>query len=404
MEFKYVGSTAEGGMVNGVVEADTEMAAEEILWRSGLTIIDLKRRLKLPPLHEMLPSLFGVKRRDVIQFSRNLASLLDAGIPILRALTIQSRFGSTGFRAVLHDVIRKVEEGTRFSEACAEYPKIFPNFYVYLLKTGEEVGNLSQVLKELATHMERDEATGKKIKGSLAYPAFVMLLAVGAVLIMLTFVVPAITSMFKEFGSAKLPPMTRALLAIANFFSAYGMYIIAVLVVLVIVVVLYTKTQSGKKNKDRFILKIPVIGNAILKGGLARFNRNMGMLVGGGVSLFEALKLASETTDNLVLAESVANVRSNVGDGKLFSQAIAADPIFPSLMSEMIGVGEESGSLENHLLKIATYYEEESQTAIARVTGMLTPALTIGVGLMVGLIAVTLFSSIYSLAGAIPQT
>jgi type IV pilus assembly protein PilC len=403
MEFKYIASTTEGGLINGVVEADSEMTAEEILWKSGLTIIDLKKSIKIPPLHEMLPSLFGVKRRDVIVFSRNLASLLDAGIPILRALTIQSRFGRASFRAVLREVIKDLEKGTRFSEACAKYPKVFPNFYVYLLRTGEEVGNLSEVLKDIATHMERDEATAKKVKGSLAYPGFVMLLAVGAIFIMLTFVVPAITSMFKEFGS-KLPPLTRGLIAVGNFFSGNFMYMVLGVVVIAIIFVVYTKTPSGKKNRDRFILKIPVIGTAILKGGLARFTRNMGMLVGAGVSLFDALKLASETTDNIVLAEAVANVRSGVGDGKLFSQAVAADPIFPGLMAEMIGVGEESGSLESHLLKVSAFYEDEAERAIAQVTGMLTPALTIGVGAMIGLIAVTMFSSIYSLVGALPNT
>jgi len=403
MDFKYTASTAEGGLINGVVEAESETTAEEILWKSGLTIIDLKKSIKIPSLYQMLPSLFGVKKHDVILFSRNLASLLEAGIPILRALTIQGRFGRPSFRAVLHEVMKELERGTRFSEACAKYPKVFPNFYVYLLRTGEEVGNLSQVLKDVATHMERDEATAKKIKGSLAYPAFVMLLAVGAVVIMLTFVVPAITSMFKEFGS-KLPPMTRGLIAVGDFFSANFMYMILAVVLIAISGMLYIRTPSGKKNKDRLILKIPVIGGATLKGGLARFTRNMGMLVAAGVSLFEALKLASETTDNLVLAEAVAKVRSNVGDGKLFSQAIASDPIFPGLMSEMIGVGEESGNLESHLIKVSAFYEEESNAAIARVTGMLTPALTIGVGLMIGLIAVTLFSSIYSLVGALPAS
>jgi type IV pilus assembly protein PilC len=402
MEYKYVASTAEGGRINGVVEADSETTAEQILWNSGFIIIDLNRRLKLPPLHEMLPSVFGVKKHDVIAFSRNLASLLDAGIPIFRALTIQSRFGRASFRGVLREVLKELERGTRFSEACAKYPKVFPNFYVYLLKTGEEVGNLSQVLKEIAIHMERDEATRKKIKGSLAYPAFVMLLAVGAIFIMLTFVVPALTTMFKEFGS-DLPPLTRGVVAVGDFFSANGMYMILGVVVIVVLAVLYTRTPSGKKNKDRFILKMPVIGGAMLKAGLARFTRNMGMLVAAGVSMFEALKLASETTDNLVLGEAVANVRSGVGDGKLLSQAIASDPIFPGLMSEMIGVGEESGSLETNLIKVAAFYEEESEAAIGRVTGMLTPALTIGVGLMVGLVAVTLFSSIYSLAGALPS-
>ena len=403
MEFKYTASAADGSPVNGVVEADSETTAEDILWKSGLTIIDLKKRRQLPPVYEMLPSLFGVKQRDVIVFSRNLASLLDAGIPIFRALTIQSRFGKASFRAVLREIIKDLEKGTRLSEACAKYPKIFPNFYVYLLKTGEEVGNLSQVLKDIATHMERDEATARKVKGSLAYPSFVMLLAIGAIVVMLTFVVPAITSMFKSFGS-KLPPMTRGLIAVGNFFSGNFIWMILGVVVIVILYVLYTRTKSGKKARDRLILKIPVIGGATLKGNLARFTRNMGMLVGGGVSLFDALKLSSETTDNLVLAEAVAKVRSEVSDGKLFSQAVASEPIFPMLMSEMIGVGEESGSLESHLLKVAGYYEEEAERAITQVTGMLTPALTIGVGIIIGLIAVTLFSSIYSMVGALPQT
>jgi len=403
MEFKYVACTAEGGLIKGVVEADSETVAEEILWRSGLIIVDLKRRLKLPPLHEMLPSVFGVKRHDVIIFSRNLSSLLDAGIPIMRALAIQSRFGRASFRAVLREVIKDLERGMRFSEACAKYPKVFPNFFVFLLRTGEEVGNLSQVMKDVAGYMERDEATVKKVRGSLAYPSFVLLLAVGAIFIMLTFVVPALTSMFKEFGS-QLPPLTRAIISVGDFFSANFMYMILGVVVIVIAAVLYTRTSSGKMNKDRFILKIPVIGGAVLKGGLARFTRNMGMLVGSGVSMFDALKLASETTDNLVLSESVAEVRSGVGDGKLLSQAIAADPVFPSLMAEMIGVGEESGSLETHLMKVSTFYEEEAERAIASVTGMLTPALTIGVGVIIALVAVTMFSSIYSLAGALPQT
>ena len=154
MEFKYTASTAEGSVINGVVDAETETTAEDILWKSGLIIIDLKKRIKIPSPHEMLPSLFGVKKHDVIVFSRNLASLLDAGIPIFRALTIQGRFGRPSFRAVLREVIKELERGTRFSEACAKYPKVFPNFFVYLIKTVEEVCKLSQVLKDIAGHME----------------------------------------------------------------------------------------------------------------------------------------------------------------------------------------------------------------------------------------------------------
>lgn len=402
MEFKYRANTAEGSLINGVVEADSELIAEDILWRSGLTVIDLKKDLHMPPLHEMFPSLFGVKRRDVIQFSRNLASLLDAGIPILRALTIQSRFGRRSFRAVLKDVIKELEKGSRLSDACAKYSAVFPAFYVYLLKTGEEVGNLSQVLKDVAGYMERDEATKSKIKKSLAYPSFVIVLAVGAIIVMLTFVVPALTSMYKEFGS-DLPFMTRALIAVGDFFSANILYIIGGIVLLGVSFVAYTKTARGRRFKDAVTLKIPIIGTAVLKGNLARFTRNIGMLVGAGVTLFEALKLTSETTDNIIIGEALSNVRTKVNDGRLFSQALASEPIFPELMPEMVGVGEESGSLEGHLMKVSGFYEEEAERAIAQVTSTLTPALTLGVGAIIGLIAVTIFTSIYSLVDVLPE-
>lgn len=402
MEFKYTAATADGGAVSGVLFADNEYGAEQTLWDSGLTIINLKKRIKMPELHQMLPSLFGVKRRDVIQFSRNMASLLEAGIPILRALTIQTRFGKRAFRDVLKEVISDLEKGSRFSEACSKHPSVFPPFYVYLMRTGEEVGNLSQVLQDTSGHMERDEATASKVKRSLAYPTFVLLLAVGAIVVMMTFVVPALTMMFDEFN-ADLPAMTRMLITVSDFFQANFLYMVLAVVVLGVGGYLYNKTEQGTRRKDALILRIPIIGQAVLKGGLARFCRNMSMLVGAGVSLFDALKLTSETTDNTVIRESVTNVRSRVGDGKLFSQAVIADPLFPSLMGEMIGVGEEAGSLEGQLSKVAVFYEEEAERAISQVTSTLTPALTIGVGLVIGLVAVTIFSSIYSMVDVLPE-
>ncbi len=402
MEFKYVAATAEGSAVSGVLAAENEANAEQILWDSGLTIVDLKKQVKMPALHEALPSVFGVKRRDVIQFSRNMASLLEAGIPILRALTIQTRFGKRAFRAVLKEVISDLEKGSRLSEACSKHPSVFPPFYVYLMRTGEEVGNLSQVLKDTATHMERDEATASKVKRSLAYPSFVLVLAVGAIVVMMTFVVPALTSMFEEFGS-DLPAMTRGLIAVSDFFEANFLYMLLIVIVLGFGGYFYGRTEDGRRRKDAIILKIPVIGQAVLKGGLARFCRNMSMLVGAGVSLFDALKLTCETTDNSVIRESVANVRSRVGDGQLFSQAVQVDPLFPTLMGEMIAVGEEAGSLEGQLSKVAGFYDEEAERAISQVTSTLTPMLTIGVGLIIGLIAVTIFSSIYSMVDVLPE-
>ncbi len=402
MEFKYSAAAVDGSVVSGVLVAETEDNAERILWDLGLTIIDLRKRLKLPALHEAVPSMFGVKRRDVIDFSRNLASLLEAGIPIMRALAIQARIGKRALRSVLREVIADLEKGSSLSEACAKHPLVFPSFYVYLLMTGERVGNLSQVLKDVAFYMERDDAIKSKIKRSLAYPSFVLLLAVGAVFVMIAFVVPALTSLVRELGT-DLPLMTKILIAVSDFFEANALYMIIGVVGIGVVGFLYTKTQGGKRRKDAWVMKIPIVGQAILKGGLARFCRNMSMLVGAGVTLLDALKLTSETTDNIVIAEAIAGARARMADGQLFSEAVTADSFYPVLMAEMVGIGEESGSLEEQLTKVSVYYEAEADRAIETVTGMLTPALTVGVGLLIGLIAVTIFGSIYQTIGSMPE-
>jgi type II secretory pathway component PulF len=402
MEFRYTAATAQGGSVAGILEADSEENAERLLWDNGFTIVQLKPTLKLPALHELLPSVLGIKRRHVINFSTGLASLLEAGIPIIRALKIQSRFGNRAFREVLEGVTADVEGGSSLSAACATYPAVFPLFYVHLLRTGEQVGNLAGVLEEVAAHMEREEEIRAKVRRSLAYPAFVILLAIAAVVVLMAFVVPALTMIFEEFN-AELPAMTRGLIAVSDFFEANIYYMIIAVAVIAISGFLYIRTPGGKRRKDVLLLKIPVIGNALLKTALARFTRSMSMLVGAGVTLVDALQLTSATTDNTVLAESVTNVRTGVGDGLAFSEAVAVDRTFPELMGEMIAVGEESGSLEEQLQKVSGFYQKEAEQALSMVTGMLTPALTIFVGVIIGLIAVTIFSSIYSMAGVLPD-
>ncbi len=400
MEYRYSASTVEGRSVTGVLQADSETAAEQMLWDANLTIVSLRRNLSLPKAHEILPSLFGVKKKDVIGFSRNLASLLDAGIPLMRALSILSRHGRAAFTEVMRGIIKDLEEGSKFSDALAKRPDVFPHFYIFLMRTGEETGNLGAVLKDTASHMEKDEATRAKVKKSLAYPMFVVVLAIAAVIVMLTFVVPKLTSMFTEFGQ-EMPTTTRVLVSLGDFFSANAVFIIGGLLLIAVGSALYVKTAQGRRTKDKVMVRLPVLGPAVLKAGLARFGRNMSMLVGAGVSLFEALELTCETNDNSVISESLSGVRNRVGEGQLFSEAMAADPLFPPLMAELIGIGEETGNLESQLSKVSSFYEEEAEAAIARVTGILTPALTVGVGLMIGFIAITMFSSIYGMASIV---
>jgi type IV pilus assembly protein PilC len=357
--------------------------------------------VRLPSLAEAIPSLFGVKRRDVINFSRDLATMLNAGLPMLRSLDILYRQTKRrAMRQVLRTIIQDLEKGNTFSEACTKHPGAFPPLFTRLVMVGEEVGNLASVLEQLSTHLAKEEETAGKVKGSMAYPIFVLCLAFGAVFIMITFVMPALTGLFAEFGS-ELPTLARIAIDIANFVSAYILYIIVGLVLLIVILGLYFRTSTGKKVKDTILLKLPVIGESTLKSSLARTARSMAMMVRSGVPLTEALGLCAETAANAVVKDRLNRCNEAVLAGASLSQAMSAYPVFPVLMSQMVGVGEETGRLDHNLETLAGFYEVESERAISRLTGMLGPGMIIIVGLVVGFVAVTLFSSIYSIGGLI---
>jgi type IV pilus assembly protein PilC len=401
MEYKYVAQSASGETVKGVVEADSLERAEELLWRSDLTIINLKKHLKMPSLTQALPTLFGVKRRDIINFSRDLSTMLNAGLPMLRSLDILYRQAKKpSVREILRNIVQDLEKGSTFSEACSAHPDIFPTLFTRLIRVGEEVGSLASVLEQLSTHMSKEEETAGKVKGSMAYPAFVLCLAAAAVFIMIVFVMPAITSLFSEFGS-ELPLMASIAIGFGEFASEYILFVIAGIVALVVGLGLYFRTANGKKVKDATILKIPIIGESSRKSALARTARSMAMMVKSGVPLTEALVLCAETAGNAIVRDKLEQCNEAVHSGSSLSQAMSNFPIFPVLMSQMVGIGEETGRLEYNLDTLAGFYEVEAERAISKLTGMLGPGMIVIVGVVVGFVALTLFSSMYSVAGLI---
>lgn len=401
MEFKYVAQSASGEAVRGVLEADSLERAEELLWRSNMTIVSLKRKIKMPSMHQALPSLFGVKRKDIINFSRDLATMLNAGLPMLRSLDILYRqSGKASVKDIIRGIIQELEQGSTFSEACEKQKNIFPTLFVRLIKVGEEVGNLASVLEQLSTHMSKEEETAGKIKGSLAYPIFVLCLAFGAAAIMIIFVMPAITALFSEFGS-DLPTMAKLAIGISNFLNLYIGQILLGLFVLIFGLGLYFRTKNGRKVKDTIVLKIPVVGEAVLKTSLARTGHNMAMMVRSGVPLTEALNLCIETAGNEVIRDRLSRCNNDILAGQSLSQAMGSYPIFPVLMTQMVGIGEETGRLEQNLETLSGFYEIEAERGITRLTGMLGPGMIVIVGAIVGFVAMTLFSSIYSVADLI---
>lgn len=406
MQYRYVAIKPSGTVVTGSMEAESEQRAEELLWQSDMTIVSLKQKRTYPSVRGLLPTLFGVKREDVINFSRDLSTLLGSGVGMLPALgMLHERTVKASLNKVVHDILVSVETGSTFSEACAQHPTVFSPFYIRLAKVGEEIGNLELMLKQITVQMQKEAAIVSKIRGALAYPIFVLAVALIAVIVLVTFVVPAISGLFTEIGTAELPILTRIMVAISDFFKAStvglpnAVWVIVGLVVLIGGAIWYSKTPAGKRLKDALVLKIPIFKDINIKGTMSRMARNISTLLSGGITLTEALDLVVQTTDNLTYKEALSKVRSDVHSGQLFSKAMLDHPVFPPMLTQVVAVGESSGKLESNLEVIADFYEMETDKAISRATGMLAPIMVIFVGGVVALIALSMIQPIYGIAG-----
>jgi len=401
MWFKYVAVKAGGDVVTGTMEAATEDRAEELLWQSELTILSLKPKRNIPSIRDMFPTLFGVKRNDIVNFNRDMATLLSAGIAIIPALVmLYERTTKPSMKKLLRDIWVSVETGSSFSDACAKHPTVFSPFYLRLTKVGEEIGNLEQMLQQIAIQMSKEAAVMSKIRGAMTYPAFVLVIADIAILALVTFVVPAMSGLFDQLGG-ELPFLTRIIVALSDFIRGNILYLAFGGLALLGVSWWFLGTPRGKRIRSTISLKIPIIKEVNIKGMMSRFARNLSILIGGGITLTESLDLVIQTTENVIFKEAFIKVRSDVHEGQLLSQAMRNQPIFPPMLTQVVGVGEHTGRLEPNLETVADFYENETDKAVASATGMLTPIMTILVGGIVALIAISMYTPIYSLAGQV---
>jgi len=401
MEYKYVAYKPSGEMVKGIVEADSEQRAEEKLWKSEMTILTLKEKKTSTSLKEQLPSIFGVKRPDIVNFSRDLNALLSSGIGIYPALTmLHERATKASMKKLILELVVSVETGLKFSDACAEHPDIFSPFYIRMMKVGEEVGNLESMLEQVTVQMIKEDEIKKKVKGAMTYPAMVLIVAIGAIVALITFVVPAMSGLFDQFGG-ELPVTTRMMVALSDFFNSNKLILFVGAVLLIGGSILYFRTPRGKRTKDTIMLKIPIVSRVVIVGYMARTARNMALLISGGVTITDILDLIVETSDNVHFKDAFSRIRYDVSEGQLLSQAMKNQPLVPAMMYQVVGVGELTGRLEPNLEATADFYQRETDSAVARATGMMTPIMTIGLGGMVALIALSVYQPIYGIAGQI---
>ena len=399
MAFEYVAYTREGQTVQGNVEAASEGAAETILWQRDLLIVSLKE------IQEKMPFQISggkIKKRRLIVFSRQLATLIESGIPIMRALhLLQEEETDKRLSQVLEDMIQDVEQGRLLSEAILIQGGAFPGLYSRLIQVGEKVGNLEVVLRQLAEYMEREEGIVRKVRGAMAYPVLVLLMSFGLMALMLTVALPPLMGLFEAFD-AELPLPTRILIAVTDAVTNYKFLMLGGVVVFIAGLYLATRTDKGRLLFDRAVLKIPLAGRIVIQVALARMCRLIALCLRAGVVLPEIIEMAIRTQGNRVIRSALQEVHTELLQGQGLADPLANyKDIFPGMLVQMVRVGEETGSLESDMDTFATFYEEEADRSIDSLTRALEPALTIMVALIVGFVAVSIVTPMYSLMGSI---
>ncbi len=400
MYFSYVGYAEDRSVVSGKVTAPNEDLARQILARSRYRVLSLKPSTPfLPTWGTLFPSLFGVKPEAIIMLARQLALLLESGTDIVTALELLEAQSTNGIlKRVLGEVVSDLRNGNRLSTSLSKHPKVFPNMFVQSLVVGEQSGGLEKVLRQMANYMEKENNANKATKNALKYPLFVSSLSVVVIIVMLTYVFPAFAGLYSSMG-AKLPFLTSLLLSVANALMHNGLYILAVLIALIIGLVFYIKSPNGRTKWDSLMFRLPLFGRVSHMSELARCCRSISLLLGAGLPLPQIMALVIESSENTVLKKALDQVREDMLKGEGLSRPMAKNRLFMPMMVQMASVGERTGNLDVTLQAVAENYETEAQERTRALIGMIQPATTIVIAAIVGMIALSLVSVMYSIYG-----
>jgi len=406
MKFKYLAFTQDGKKKQGIVEAENMDKAAAILQEKGLKVVEVveSEPLGIEKILEM--NIGGVPINETIHFFRQMSYMLGAGLPITSALRLVVRqTKNKPMKSAVREVEKEVKGGSSLYQAMLKHPKIFDKVAVNLIKAGEESGNIDVVFDRLATDYEKKRELRGKIVGALIYPAIVIVAMVAVIAAILLFMIPSVEEMYKEFGAeGNLPTSTRLLISISHGISGIGgLFTLATIVLLIFLYTWYRSTKGGREVTDSIILKVPIFGDLVKKNIVARFCRTFSMLLGSGVEMLAALRLTSESLNNTVFSNALERVEGAVEKGAPISSSIAAEDIFPPIVSEMVKVGEETGKIDETMAKIADYYEKEVDQIASNLTRILEPVIMIVVAVIIGFIAIAVYSPLFSLGNIIGQ-
>jgi type IV pilus assembly protein PilC len=400
--FVYTGKTIGGEVRKGNIEAQNLSQATAALRRQQIVPSSItEKKGGLGALQIRIPFLgAGVKKKEIVIFTRQFATMIDAGLPLVQCLDILSdQQENAEFKRVLIEVKSSVEGGSTFADALRKHPKVFDDLYVNLVAAGEVGGILDTILNRLSTFMEKAEKLKGQIKGALTYPVAVIIIAILIVAGLLIWIVPIFDDMFRGFGQA-LPAPTQLVVALSDFLQNSWYILLGAIVGIGIAIRQAHRTERGREIIDGLLLKFPVLGDLLRKTAVARFTRTLGTMISSGVPILDALEIVAKTAGNVVIEKAVMKARQRLSEGKTLAEPLAETKVFPGMVTRMITVGESTGAMDTMLSKIADFYEDEVDAAVQALTSLIEPLLMVFLGVVVGGLVIALYLPIFQIAGA----
>jgi type IV pilus assembly protein PilC len=394
-EFDYKGKTLAGAPVQGTIKANTRADVERMLRQNRILVGNISKK----PANIEIKFGTGIKKIEISRFTRQFATMISAGLPMVQCLDILSQqTESKEMSKIVRQVKEGVQGGATLSDALSRHPKIFDQLYVNMVEAGEVGGALDTILLRLANYREKADRLRRKVKGAMVYPSVVVVVAIAVTFVMLTWIVPVFAKMFEGVGS-QLPLPTRIVMDISHFLRDNLLWITGAFIAFLAVFFYWKKTPGGALAVDKGLLRMPVLGTLIRKSAVARFTRTLSTLLSSGVSILEALEITAKTSGNLVVANAINKSVLAIAEGDTITGPLKATGVFPPMVTQMIGVGEKTGGLDDMLGKIADFYDEEVDEAVNALTSIIEPVIIVFMGIVIGGILVAMYLPMFDIIG-----
>jgi len=399
-KFLWEGRTRVGGTMTGEIEAPNEAFVIAQLRRQQIVPVKIKNKPR--DLGLRIPGRRGkVSRRELAIFTRQFATMIDAGLPLVQCLDILGmQQENQAFKQVILKVKEDVESGSTFADALEKHPKVFDELFVNLVSAGEVGGILDTILARLAAYIEKAMKLAKQVKSAMVYPSTILAVALIVTTVLLLYVIPIFAQMFQDFGAA-LPAPTVIVLAISAYTRKYFLLGLVLIVLLVLGIRWYYKQEGGRRRIDRLLLRVPIFGDLLRKIAVARFSRTLGTMVSSGVPILESMDIVAKSAGNKIIEEAIVKARASISEGKTISEPLAESKVFPVMVTQMVSVGEATGALDTMLNKIADFYDDEVDAAVGALTSLLEPMLMIFLGVVIGGLVIAMYLPIFKLAGVV---